>query len=177
MQIGIPRETYPEEYRVAVTPEVVTHLIQLGFTVKLETNAGHAASFSDKAYTESGATIATSPNEVWESSDILLKVRAPSEHPDLGGRDRNRQGLHRHDQRGPRGPRGEEQPLVERRLPAGPRAGAQRRGPMDHRALRRHGVMPAPPGTDRFEADREFSRWEQQQRQKAKRDVQRKLYQ
>ena len=84
MQIGIPRETYPEEYRVAVTPEVVTHLIQLGFTVKLETNAGHAASFSDKAYTESGATIATSPNEIWESSDILLKVRAPSEHPDLG---------------------------------------------------------------------------------------------
>ena len=84
MQIGIPREIYPEEYRVAVTPEVVTHLTQLGFTVKLETNAGRAASFSDAAYAESGAAIVTSSVEIWESSDILLKVRAPSEHPDLG---------------------------------------------------------------------------------------------
>ncbi len=84
MQIGIPREIYPEENRVAVTPEVVTHLTQLGFTVKLDTNAGHGASFSDKAYTESGATIVTSPAEIWKSSDLLLKVRAPSEHPDLG---------------------------------------------------------------------------------------------
>ena len=84
MQIGIPKEIYPEEYRVAVTPEVVTHLIQLGFTVKLETNAGRAASFSDAAYAESGAAIVTSSVEIWESSDILLKVRAPSEHPDLG---------------------------------------------------------------------------------------------
>ena len=84
MQIGIPREIYPEECRVAVTPEVVTHLIQLGFNVKLETNAGRAASFSDAAYAQSGAVILTSPEEIWESSDILLKVRAPSDHPDLG---------------------------------------------------------------------------------------------
>ena len=60
MQIGIPREIYPEECRVAVTPEVVTHLIQLGFNVKLETNAGRAASFSDAAYAQSGAVILTS---------------------------------------------------------------------------------------------------------------------
>ncbi|MEC8888293.1 MAG: Re/Si-specific NAD(P)(+) transhydrogenase subunit alpha [Pseudomonadota bacterium] len=84
MQIGIPREIYPEECRVAVTPEVVSHLTELGFTVKLETNAGKAASFSDAAYIQSGAVIVTSAIEIWESSDILLKVRAPSEHPDLG---------------------------------------------------------------------------------------------
>ena len=84
MQIGIPREIYPEECRVAVTPEVVTHLTRLGFAVKLETNAGRAANFSDAAYAQSGAAILTSAAEIWESSDILLKVRGPSEHPVLG---------------------------------------------------------------------------------------------
>ena len=72
MQIGIPREIYPEECRVAVTPEVVSHLTELGFTVKLESNAGKPASFSDAAYVQSGAAIATSADEIWVSSYWMM---------------------------------------------------------------------------------------------------------
>jgi len=75
--IGIPKETYPDEKRVATAPEVVQKLIGLGFTVVVESGAGDGASFFDDAYAAAGAKIA-SANEVWSSSDIIFKVRAPS---------------------------------------------------------------------------------------------------
>ena len=57
MHIGIPKEIYPGERRVAVSPEVVSHLIKLGFDLSIEQEAGLPASFSDAAYQRAGASI------------------------------------------------------------------------------------------------------------------------
>lgn len=78
MKIGVPREIFPGERRVATTPDVAAQLIKLGFEVAVETNAGAAASYSDAAYKEAGCTVATSTEEVWAGSDIVLKVRGPN---------------------------------------------------------------------------------------------------
>ncbi len=78
MRIGVPREIYPGEKRVATVPDVVTKLVKLGFEVAVERGAGELADLSDEAYVEAGATIAPSAAELWRGSDIVFKVRAPS---------------------------------------------------------------------------------------------------
>jgi NAD(P) transhydrogenase subunit alpha len=83
MQIGIPREVHPGEQRVATTPEVVKQLQKLGFTVAIESSAGAAANFSDSAYVEAGAQILSDTRELWQTSDIILKVRGPEHQPSL----------------------------------------------------------------------------------------------
>ncbi len=76
--IGIPKETFAGEKRVATAPEVVSKLIKLGFAVIVESGAGDGASFYDDAFAAAGAKIANSAAEVWSSSDIVFKVRAPN---------------------------------------------------------------------------------------------------
>ncbi|TAN46770.1 MAG: Re/Si-specific NAD(P)(+) transhydrogenase subunit alpha [Rhodospirillales bacterium] len=76
--IGIPKETFPGEKRVATVPEVVEKLIKLGFAVTVESGAGTAANFFDDAYEQAGAKIASTAAELWAGSDIVFKVRAPS---------------------------------------------------------------------------------------------------
>ena len=73
--IGVPRETFAGEKRVASVPEVVEKLIKLGFRVAVESGAGDAANFGDEAYRAAGAEVM---QDVWPSADILFKVRAPS---------------------------------------------------------------------------------------------------
>jgi NAD/NADP transhydrogenase alpha subunit len=53
--IGVPRETFPGEKRVATVPEVVEKLVKLGFSVAVESGAGDAANFGDDAYRAAGA--------------------------------------------------------------------------------------------------------------------------
>ena len=77
-RIGVPREIFPGEKRVATVPEVVEKLIKLGFSVVVESGAGDAANFSDDVYRAAGAEIADSAAKLWASSDIVFKVRAPS---------------------------------------------------------------------------------------------------
>ena len=84
MLIGVPKEIHPGEMRVATTPEVVTQLQKLGFSVAIEAGAGSGASLTDDAYRQAGATIVSGPRELWSSSDIILKVRPPAPHPSLG---------------------------------------------------------------------------------------------
>ena len=76
MRIGVPREIYAEEKRVATTPEVAAQLMKLGFEVAVESNAGAAANFSDATYQAAGCSV-VSTDEVWSDSDIILKVRGP----------------------------------------------------------------------------------------------------
>jgi NAD(P) transhydrogenase subunit alpha len=76
--IGVPRETFAGEKRVATVPEVVEKLIKLGFAVCVETQAGAAANFGDDAYRAAGARIAGSAAELMGGSDMIFKVRAPS---------------------------------------------------------------------------------------------------
>jgi NAD(P) transhydrogenase subunit alpha len=76
--IGVPKETHAAEKRVATVPEVVEKLLKLGFSVAVETGAGDAANFADATYVAAGATIAGSATDLWNTADIVFKVRAPS---------------------------------------------------------------------------------------------------
>ena len=78
----MPRETFPNECRVSLTPQNAALLLKKGFSrVLVERQAGAAAQFPDAAYKDAGATVVES-NDVWADSDILLKVRAPSMTPE-----------------------------------------------------------------------------------------------
>jgi H+-translocating NAD(P) transhydrogenase subunit alpha len=77
--IGIPKEIFPGEKRVAISPEVVQKLVGLGFSVLVETKAGDGADTYDDALTAAGAKIAASAADVWSGADIIFKVRAPTE--------------------------------------------------------------------------------------------------
>ena len=79
MTIGVPRETFAGEKRVATVPEVVEKLIKLGFGVLVESGAGAGANFSDEAYEAAGARIAPDAASLHAGSDIVFRVRAPTE--------------------------------------------------------------------------------------------------
>jgi len=76
MRIGVAREIKPREYRVALTPAGALELVQRGHEVVVETGAGAGSGFIDDAYTAVGAQTA-SVDEVWESAELLLKVKEP----------------------------------------------------------------------------------------------------
>ena len=76
--IGVPRETFAGEKRVATVPEVVEKLVKLGFRVCVQAGAGEAANFSDATYRAAGAEIAPDAAQLWAKSDIVFKVRGPS---------------------------------------------------------------------------------------------------
>ena len=84
MRVAVPCEVHEDECRVAITPDVVSQLIKLGFTVSVENDAGIKASFSNAAYIESGAEIVHDTRALWREADIVLKVRAPEMHLNLG---------------------------------------------------------------------------------------------
>lgn len=77
LYIGVPKETYFQENRICLVPEAVALLVSNGHQVVIETNAGKAANFDDKDFSEAGAKIAYSSKEVYEA-DIILKVAPPS---------------------------------------------------------------------------------------------------
>ena len=81
MKIGIPKEIYPGERRVASTPEIVKQLVKLGFEVFVESEAGMTANFSDRSFEEAGAKI-LDKNSLFSESNILLKIRAPYNNSD-----------------------------------------------------------------------------------------------
>jgi alanine dehydrogenase len=78
MKIGVAREIKADEYRVALTPAGARELVQGGHDVLVETAAGEGSSFTDDAYETVGARI-VSVDEVWEGSELLLKVKEPIE--------------------------------------------------------------------------------------------------
>lgn len=78
MIVGVPKESYPDEARVALSPESVKDFIKLGYEVLIESGAGDEADFVDAAYKEAGASITKSNEKVWKS-DIVAHVRPPSE--------------------------------------------------------------------------------------------------
>lgn len=84
MNVGIPKEVYPGERRVAATPDTAKHLQQLGFNVLIESSAGASANFTDDAYTQAECKIVPDAPTLWKEADIVLKVRPPTIHPELG---------------------------------------------------------------------------------------------
>ncbi|KAK0210930.1 NAD(P) transhydrogenase beta subunit-domain-containing protein [Desarmillaria ectypa] len=77
LSIGVPREIYPGERRVALTPQNAALLKKKGFAnVLVERSAGVEAQFLDEQYSSAGATL-VSREELFKASDIMLKVRPP----------------------------------------------------------------------------------------------------
>ena len=77
-RIGVPREIFPGEKRVATVPEAVEKLIKLGFAVSVESGAGDLANCSDDSYRTAGAQIVDGAAALWAVSDIVFKVRGPN---------------------------------------------------------------------------------------------------
>ncbi|GLB12546.1 hypothetical protein AtubIFM57258_010228 [Aspergillus tubingensis] len=79
LTVGVPRETYPNERRVAVTPQNVSLLLKKGFSrVLVERGAGEEAKLHDQVYEQAGATL-VDRGSIWSQSDIILKVRSPQQ--------------------------------------------------------------------------------------------------
>lgn len=83
MRIGIPKEIRAGERRVAATPETVKKLQSLGFEVWIEPGAGQGSNISDQAFEAAGAQIAADTRTLWQKAELVLKVRAPEQHPEL----------------------------------------------------------------------------------------------
>ena len=78
LTIGVPREVFPGEKRVATVPDVAEKLIKLGFAVAVESGAGDGANFADDTYRAAGATVLPTAADLWAKADIVFKVRAPT---------------------------------------------------------------------------------------------------
>src|SRR5919197_1040264 len=83
--VGVPKEVKDNEYRVALTPEGAKELTRGGHEVLIEAGAGDGSSIPQHRYERAGATIVPSADEVWSSSDLILKVKEPvaEEYPRL----------------------------------------------------------------------------------------------
>ncbi|RSS62229.1 alanine dehydrogenase [Streptomyces sp. WAC06614] len=77
MKVGIPREVKNNEFRVAITPAGVHELVRNGHQVFIEQNAGVGSSITDAEYVAAGAEILATADEVWQTADLLLKVKEP----------------------------------------------------------------------------------------------------
>lgn len=89
LTVGVPRETFPGERRVAVTPSAVPSLVSAGIDVVVEFGAGEAAGFTDEAYQAKGAKVVRWRNEVF-AADVLLQVRPLSPHLEAARQDLDR---------------------------------------------------------------------------------------
>ncbi|MES0879504.1 Re/Si-specific NAD(P)(+) transhydrogenase subunit alpha [Roseibium sp. SCP14] len=79
LKIGTPKETFPGEARVAMTPESAKQLQKLGYSCMIQSGAGKAAGFSDEAYQEAGVEIVKTAPTLWKNADIVTKVRQPND--------------------------------------------------------------------------------------------------
>jgi proton-translocating NAD(P)+ transhydrogenase subunit alpha len=85
LTIGVPRETVPGERRVALVPDIVKQLVgRLNVTVLVESGAGQAASFSDAAYEDAGATVVPDADALYAQADMIVKVQRPQFDPAAG---------------------------------------------------------------------------------------------
>jgi NAD(P) transhydrogenase subunit alpha len=87
MIIGIPRETFAGEDRVALVPDAVSGLVALNSEIIVEPGAGTAAGFADTDYTERGAQIVADRDEVYARADVVLQVRTFGANPEAGRAD------------------------------------------------------------------------------------------
>ena len=72
--VGVPAETDPDETRVALVPPVAADLVNEGFDVCVRSGAGDAADWSDEAYREAGCTVVADQADVFERSDLVVRV-------------------------------------------------------------------------------------------------------
>jgi len=82
--IGVPKEIFPGENRVAIVADIVTKFVKKGFEVVVEKDAGQNAGLTNNDYEKSGAKVLSDLKELYFRSDIILKVQRPTIHPDFG---------------------------------------------------------------------------------------------
>jgi H+-translocating NAD(P) transhydrogenase subunit alpha len=87
MLLGVPKETYPGERRVALAPETAASLIGVGWDVALEAGAGGPAGLGDDVYRDKGVEIIAARAEVFSRADIVLQVRTLGANPQAGSAD------------------------------------------------------------------------------------------
>ena len=89
MIVGIPRETFHGEQRVAIVPASVSALTKAGLDVMVETTAGESAGFPDPAYEDKGARIASDRSSLFAEAGIVLQVRMAGAAGEVGVADLN----------------------------------------------------------------------------------------
>ncbi len=77
MRIGVPKEIKPQENRIGLTPESVKVLTGNGHKVLIENNGGYEAGFDNAQYEASGAKIVNKPEDIFNDSEIIVKVKEP----------------------------------------------------------------------------------------------------
>ncbi|MDQ3632945.1 MAG: alanine dehydrogenase [Acidobacteriota bacterium] len=77
MKIGLPKEIKDNEYRVGLTPAGVQALSDAGHTLFVEKSAGEGSGFEDSQYTNAGAKILDTADEIWVEGDMIVKVKEP----------------------------------------------------------------------------------------------------
>jgi alanine dehydrogenase len=77
MIVGVPTEIKSQESRVAITPEGTSEFVRAGHKVIIEKGAGLGSAISDADFLKQGAEIAETAEEVWQSADLILKVKEP----------------------------------------------------------------------------------------------------
>lgn len=87
MIVGVPKETYPGERRVAITPGVVAALVKAGLDVVVETGAGAEAGFPDEPYRTQGARVSAGRVDLFAQADVIAQVRGLGANPEAGRND------------------------------------------------------------------------------------------
>ncbi len=77
MKIGVPKEIKPQETRIGLTPDSVKVLVSEGHDVLVENNGGFEAGFDNDQYIKAGAKIARNASDIFNDSDIIVKVKEP----------------------------------------------------------------------------------------------------
>ncbi len=87
MKVGVARETFPGERRVALVPSGVPPLVKAGLEVLVQAGAGEGAGYRDQEYTDKGAAIVPDRASVFAQADIVLQVRTLGANPEAGRAD------------------------------------------------------------------------------------------
>lgn len=77
MKIGLPKEIKDNEYRVGLTPAGVQALKQAGHEVFVQKTAGEGSGFTDDQYVKAGGQLLETADEVWQTGDMIVKVKEP----------------------------------------------------------------------------------------------------
>ena len=78
MNIAVPREVHPGETRVALVPEHIARLVEMGAHITVETGIGQKLNFSDEDYAKAGASLEANRSNLLESADLVLRIRKPA---------------------------------------------------------------------------------------------------
>ena len=77
MLIGVPKEIKSDEYRIGLTPSGVRELVERGHQLLVESDAGVAIGLTNEMYTEAGAQLVSSADEIFDRAELIIKVKEP----------------------------------------------------------------------------------------------------